>query len=176
MFFSYKYLRDFCEQLLLGKLFQAVVVNPRPELDLPAQNFNRIRDESNKVLFVMFYDPACYYWTIQLRRLRKLARLLTNEDVDVVIISRGHNYLDVAFDKATELNNLHGVAALIPHRRIGWTINSPGSEDCTREYLRYISQQIEPELKEYDRNGDPRTPEQSLYDIRYLYERETILF
>lgn len=138
MFFSYKYLKDFCECLLLDKMFQAVVVNPRQELDLPAQNFNRIKDESNKDLFVMFYDPACYYWTIQLRRLRKLARLLTNEDVVVVIINRGHNYLDVAFDKTTELNNLQGVTALIPQQQNGWKTNFPGSADCTREYLRYI--------------------------------------
>lgn len=176
MLFNFKYLKDFCEKLLLGKMFQAVVVNPIQELDLPARNFNQLKKETEKDLFVMFYDPACYYWTIQLRRLRKLARLLINEDVIVVIINRGHNYLDVSFDKATELNNLHGVTALISKGQNEWITNSPGSEFRTREYLRHISQQIDPELKEYDRKGDSRLPEQALSDIRYLYERNiTIL-
>lgn len=170
MFFSYKYIKDFCEKLLLGKMFQATVVYPIPEQDLPAQNFNNLRKEIDKDLFVMFYDPASYYWTIQLRRLRKLARHLINEDVVVVIINRGHNYLDVSFDKATELNNLHGVTALISKRQNEWITNSPGSEFRTREYLRHISKQIDRELKEYDRNGDSRLADQALNDIRYLYE------
>lgn len=176
MFFSYKYIKDFCEKLLLGKMFQAVVVNPIQELDLPASNFNQLKKETEKDLFVMFYDPACYYWTIQLRRLRKLARLLINEDVVVVIINRGHNYLDLSVDKTTELNNLHGVTALISKGQNEWITNSHGSEFRTREYLRHISQQIDPELKEYDRRGDPRLPEHALSDIRYLYESKiTIL-
>ncbi|KAH8414026.1 hypothetical protein KR222_002605 [Zaprionus bogoriensis] len=170
MFFCYKYIKDFCEKLLSGEMYQALLLSPVEEMDPPAQNLYHIEDECDKDLFIMFYDPACYYWQIQLRRLRKLVKLLTNEEVAVVIVNRGHNYLGVVFDQWSPLSNLHGVTAFSLRRSIDWMASkSPGWDQSAREYLRHIAQRI-PDLKDYDREGERRLQEQILTDIRHLYD------
>lgn len=170
MLFSYKYIKDFCEKLLQGKLFEAVVLQPIEEFDLPPQNYYHLEAQSRKDLFVMFYDPSCYYWFLQLAKLRKLSKLLANEDVDVVIINRGHNYLGVDFDKWSKLSTFHGVTTFATKRPNGWISNQSDPQDSTRGYLRYIALHRNPELEEYDRNGNPKYPEQTLEHIGHIYE------
>ncbi|XP_034488519.1 uncharacterized protein LOC117792470 [Drosophila innubila] len=170
MLFSYKYIKDFCEKLLKGKMFEAVVLNPIQDIDFPPQNYYQLQAQNNKDLFVMFYDPSTYYWFLQIGKLRKLAKLLANEDVNVVIVNRGHNYLGVDFDKWSELSSFHGVTKYATKRSNGWISNQSEPHDSTRGYLRYIAQHRNPELQDYDRKGERRYPEEALEDIQHIYE------
>ncbi|KAH8311048.1 hypothetical protein KR044_004029, partial [Drosophila immigrans] len=169
MLFSYKYIKDFCEKLLQCKMFEAIVLNPTKELDLPPQNYYHLVDQSSKDLFVMFYDPSCYYWTFQLAKLRKLCNILMNEDVSIVIVNRGHNYLGIDFDKWSELCSFHGATRFETKQAVSWTTNLYSAYDSSRDCLRYIAQHRNPELKEYDKKGESRYPEMALDGLRYLY-------
>ncbi|EDV93650.1 uncharacterized protein LOC6563242 [Drosophila grimshawi] len=173
MFFNYKYLKDFSELLIQGKMFQALVLEPSPELDLPPQNMYYLKDKYSKDYFIMFYDPACYYWTLQLGKLRKLSKLLANEDVIVIIVNKAHNYLGIDVERWSKLNSFEGTITFATNRPDGWSSKYQGRLDSTRNYLHYIAQGRNPELRDYDGLGEPRVPENTLCDIRYLFKSST---
>ncbi|XP_064554510.1 uncharacterized protein LOC135439680 [Drosophila montana] len=47
MLLSYQYLKHFCEMLIQGKLYQAVVLSPSSVLDWPQQNFYHLKEQSS---------------------------------------------------------------------------------------------------------------------------------
>ncbi|XP_062123335.1 uncharacterized protein LOC133836762 [Drosophila sulfurigaster albostrigata] len=154
MLFSYKYIRDFCDKLLEGKVFEAIVLGSAKEFDLPPQNFYHLIKQSSKDLFVMFYDPAWYQWTLQLGKLRKLTKILVNEEINIVIVNRGQqNYLGIDVDTWSESSCFQGITRFVTKRTNGWISNTERPHDSFRGYLRYIAKNINPELKEYDKEG-----------------------
>ncbi|XP_022209800.2 uncharacterized protein LOC111065733 [Drosophila obscura] len=170
---SHRNLKKFCEKLLQQQLFQAVVLAPTIELDAPPQNYFDVEDQMDGDYLVIVYDPACYNWPIQLKMLRKLARLLANEAVHVVIINRAHNHLGVVFHKVLQDVNCHGVKIVSSPRVNGYNFKIHPRLHSTRGYLRYIAQGRQPELIDYDANGESRAAEQALPYIQCLFAVES---
>ncbi|EDW96860.1 uncharacterized protein LOC6536572 [Drosophila yakuba] len=164
---SAKYLREFCDQLLGDQLFRAVVLGATPSLDTQPRNFYEMRVESSRDMLVMLYDPACYYWPIQKRMLRKLVRLLASEDLPIVIVDKANNYLGVGF--SSRLVNCHGSIIFTTPRRDGWNMTLSVRMESARGYLRYIAGNRQPELKDFDAEGEPRAPEHAMEYIQYLF-------
>ncbi|XP_017047109.1 uncharacterized protein LOC108092119 [Drosophila ficusphila] len=166
---SAKYLREFCDQLLQEQLFRAVVLGPTPAQDSKPQNYYELWEQTSGDMLVMLYDPACYYWPIQQRMLRKLVHLLSSEDLPIVIIDKANNYLGVRFTLWLQIVNCHGSIMFSTPRRDGWDIKMQTRLDSTRGYLRYIAQNRQPELKDFDAEGELRAPEEALEFVQYLF-------
>ncbi|EDV49580.1 uncharacterized protein LOC6551924 [Drosophila erecta] len=167
---SAKYLREFCDQLLGDQLFRAVVLGATPSLDCKPRNFFELREESSSDVLVMLYDPACYYWPIQKRMLRKLVCLLSSEDLPIVIVDKANNYLGVDFARRLQMVNCHGSIIFTSPRRDGWNnIKLSVRMESTRGYLRYIARNRQPELIDFDAEGEPRAPEHAMECIQYLF-------
>ncbi|XP_016980881.1 uncharacterized protein LOC108045905 [Drosophila rhopaloa] len=166
---STKYLREFCEQLLKEQLFRAVVLGPTPAQDSAPRNYFELREQSSGDMLVMLYDPACYYWPIQQRMLRKLVHLLSNEDLPIVVVDKANNYLGVGFTRWLQMVNCHGSTIFSSPRPDGWDIKLQTRLESTRGYLRYIARNRQPELRDFDADGEPRGPEDALEYIQYLY-------
>ncbi|XP_017083937.2 uncharacterized protein LOC108116512 [Drosophila eugracilis] len=166
---SAKYLKEFCDQLLADQLFRAVILAATPSQDSKPMNYFDLRGERSCDMLVMLYDPACYYWPIQKRMLRKLIRLLANEDLLILIVDKANNYLGVGFTRWLQMVNCHGSTIFTTPRRDGWDIKLTTRMESTRGYLRYIAQNRQPELIDFDAEGEPRAPEESLEYIQYLF-------
>ncbi|SPP83499.1 uncharacterized protein LOC117585161 [Drosophila guanche] len=166
---NYRHLKTFCQKLLQNQLFQAVVLMPTINLDSPPQNYFDLEDGMDGDCFVMVYDPACYQWPTQLKMLRKLARLLANENVHVVIINKAHNHLGVVFNKMSKMVTCHGATIFSTPRRNGWDFKVGPRLHSTREYLRYIAQNRHPELIDYNANGESTAAEKALPYIECLF-------
>nr|XP_016932909.2 uncharacterized protein LOC108012129 [Drosophila suzukii] len=166
---SAKYLREFCDQLLEDQLFRAVVLGPTPSQDSSPRNYFKLREESSSDMLVMLYDPACYYWPYQKRKLHKLVRLLSSEDLPIVIVDKASNYLGVGFTRWLQMVNCHGSTIFSSPRRDGWEIKLSVRHESTRGYLRYIARNRQPELIDFDAEGELRAPEESLEYIKYLF-------
>lgn len=164
-----KYLREFCDQLLADQLFRAVVLGATASLDSKPMNYFELREESSSDMLVMLYDPACYYWPIQKRMLRKLIRLLASEDLPIVIVDKANNYLGVGFTRWLQMVNCHGSTIFTSPRRDGWDIKLSVRMESTRGYLRYIARNRQPELIDFDADGEPRALEQAVEYIQYLF-------
>jgi len=120
-------------------------------------------------MLVMLYDPACYYWSFQKRKLHKLVRLLSSEDLPIVIVDKASNYLGVGFTRWLQMVNCHGSTIFSSPRRGGWEIKLSVRHESTRGYLRYIARNRQPELIDFDAEGEQRAPEESLEYIKYLF-------
>ncbi|KAI8045933.1 hypothetical protein M5D96_002124 [Drosophila gunungcola] len=83
--------------------------------------------------------------------LRKLVRLLSSEDLPIVVV------------------NCHGSTIFSSPRRDGWDIKLQTRLESTRGYLRYIARNRQPELRDYDGDGEPRGPEHALEFIKCLF-------
>ncbi|KAH8268165.1 hypothetical protein KR026_001338 [Drosophila bipectinata] len=167
--FTYKNMKDFCDQLLQDKLFQAVVLGETVEEDSPARNFFDLQDEWSEDIFVVFYEPGTECWTIQERILRKLVRLLDKGDLMPVVVDTTKSFIGVGFHRWLNMVKCHGTSIIFRPEGDGWDINIQSRLETTRLYLQYIAQNRRVELKNFDANGEPRGPEESLEFIRYIF-------
>ncbi|KAH8343693.1 hypothetical protein KR059_004823 [Drosophila kikkawai] len=166
----HKYLKEFCDQLLRDQLFQAVVLGPSPKQDSPPRNYFELCEQRSGDLLVVLYDPASYYWTFQQRKLRKLVRLLADEDLPIVVVDKANNYLGVGFAASwQQLVKCHSSTIFSSPSHNGWDIRLNILMESTRDYLRHIAANRKPELKNYDAKCEPRGPEEALEYLRYLY-------
>ncbi|XP_068155475.1 uncharacterized protein [Drosophila tropicalis] len=168
MLFNQKYLKDFCDKLLGGQMFQAELLEPPPIVSKP-RNFYDLEDEKETDYLIMLYDPACYYWPQQLGILRKLTKLLANEKIRIVLIDKSKNYLGVQFTAWYGWDRCYGCVGFASWRKSAMHFNFSGRKESTRDYLKLICKNIQPELKGYDAEGELRAPEQALNDIRFLF-------
>lgn len=168
--FTYKNMKDFCDQLLQDKLFQAVVLGDTAEKDSPAQNFFDLQNVWLDDIFVVFYEPGSECWSIQERILRKLVRLLDKSDlVPVVVVDTTKSFIGVGFHRWLNMVKCHGTSILFRPAGDGWDVNIQSKLETTRLYLQYIAQNRKVELMNFNAKGEPRGPEEALEFIRYIF-------
>ncbi|KAH8295101.1 hypothetical protein KR018_007206 [Drosophila ironensis] len=167
--FNYKNMKDFCDQLVQDKLFQAVVLGATAEQDSEPRNYFEIQEQGSGEMFTVMYQPDCYFWPIQQRMLRKLVRYLTEEDLPVVIVDSTKSFLGVVFHRWLNAITCHGSSIYSTPCGDGWDMDVHVRLEGTRDYLRYIARKKHQELKHFNAQGEARGAVEALDYIRYLF-------